>query len=273
MKKITKILLCLTLFAVMFSFGACDKENNVKREVNSVNHRGYFEAPENTLSAYRLSALKGFEYVETDVSFTKDGVPVLLHDNTVDRTTNGSGRIGDLTLNEVSELDFGSWKDEKYAGEKVPLFTEFIALCKELNLHPYIEIKNGATAEEICVLADAAEKSGIEVTWIARSADYLVQIYNMRNITENGIRDRYGLIVDVVTQGSIDSVAQIEKSKVSMDSNYMFLTGAQIRLCKRNEVPLEVWTLDNESQIANIDPYISGVTSNKVNASELFSRM
>ena len=75
----------------------------------AVNHRGYsLTAPENTLSAYKLSRRMGFAYAECDVAFTSDGVAVLLHDGTVDRTSNGTGSITSLTLAEVKALDFGS---------------------------------------------------------------------------------------------------------------------------------------------------------------------
>ena len=109
--------------------------------IRAVNHRGYCtEAPENTLSAFRLSKKMGFRYVECDVSFTSDTVPVLLHDSTVDRTSNGSGNISAMTLEQVKALDFGSWKSAEYAGEKIPTFEEFMLLCKQIGLHPYIEI-------------------------------------------------------------------------------------------------------------------------------------
>ena len=91
------------------------------RSVKGVNHRGYSTvAPENTLPAYVLSRKMGFQYAECDVSFTSDGVPVLLHDSTIDRTSDGSGSIGSLTLEEVRQYDFGSWKGEQYAGTKIP---------------------------------------------------------------------------------------------------------------------------------------------------------
>lgn len=273
MKKLFTILLIIILFALVFSFCACNKNENKDRVVNSVNHRGYFEAPENTLSAYRLSAEKGFSMVETDVSFTKDGVPILLHDNTVDRTTNGTGKISELTFEEVSALDFGSWKGEQFANEKVPLYTEFIHLCKSLNLYPYIEIKNGATKEQVDSLVNVVQENDMTVTWIARDANFLVQAYELRHDTQYGANDRYGLIVEIINQSVIDSLLRIDKSKAFIDADYWFLTSAQIRLCKKNQIALEVWTLDDEMQISNIDPYITGVTSNRCNATEVLGKI
>ena len=71
-----------------------------------VAHRG--GQPENTLAAFRLCKALGASGVEVDLMFTKDGCPVLFHDDTVDRTSNGSGRVGDFTLEEIKSLDVGS---------------------------------------------------------------------------------------------------------------------------------------------------------------------
>jgi len=69
-------------------------------------HRG--GSPENTLVAFRRAKAEGASSVEVDLEFTQDGHPVLLHDSTVDRTSNGSGRVADMTLEEVKKLDFGA---------------------------------------------------------------------------------------------------------------------------------------------------------------------
>lgn len=273
-KKLNIYALILTLVLLATLFCSCNYEQENKgRAINSVNHRGYFEAPENTLSAFRLSAEKGFTMVETDVSFTKDGVAVLLHDGSVDRTSNGSGRISNLTFEEISKLDFGSWKSDKYKNERIPLFTDFIALCKELNLYPYIEIKGGASIEQVESLAYTVEESEIAATWISRKNDYLLAVYNIRSKSKYGANDRYGRVLEIITQKDIDALAEIDKDSLFMDANYLSLTDTQIRLCKRNGVALEVWTLNDENLIKNVNPYISGVTSDKYNATEIFNNI
>lgn len=119
-------------------------------------HRGYNKvAPENTLAAFQLAADMGFRYVECDIQFTKDGVPMILHDTTVTRTSNVASvemelfgakkrKLSELTFEEVRQLDFGSWKSADYAGEKIPTFDEFLQLCQQRGLHPYIELKDSA---------------------------------------------------------------------------------------------------------------------------------
>lgn len=89
-------------------------------------HRGGgATAPENTLPAIDAALTQGFEYVEVDVALTADRHAVLMHDATVDRTTDGSGRISDLTLADVRTLDAGSWFSAEFAGTRVPTLAEF----------------------------------------------------------------------------------------------------------------------------------------------------
>ena len=90
-------------------------------------HRGnaaYF--PENTMASFRSAAELKPDMIETDVHMTRDGELILMHDHTVDRTTNGTGLIREKTLAEMRALDAGSWKDETFRGEKVPTFREFL---------------------------------------------------------------------------------------------------------------------------------------------------
>ncbi|WP_342000567.1 hypothetical protein MRBLWH7_001411 [Microbacterium sp. LWH7-1.2] len=90
-------------------------------------HRGgAATAPENTLPAITAALAGGFDYVEVDVALTADRHPVLMHDKTVDRTTDGHGRLASLTLAEVKALDAGSWFDRTYAGTPVPTWVEFL---------------------------------------------------------------------------------------------------------------------------------------------------
>lgn len=244
-----------------------DDQQNSNREINSVNHRGYADAPENTLAAFRLSKEKGFDMVECDVRFTKDNVPILLHDRYVNRTSSGSGRIANMTFEQVRALDFGSWKNKQYKGEQIPTFYEFIDLCVQLQLHPYIEIKNGATIEQVQSLASVINDANISVTWIARNIDYLIELHKCRP------DDRLGLLVDFVTSKAIAAMLEIDKELTFINANYSFLTGSKIRLCEQKCIPLEVWTLDNTHTITHIDSYVSGVTSNKYNAQSLFNQI
>lgn len=105
-------------------------------------HRGAgHAAPENTLAAMRVGARLGHTMVEYDVKLSLDGVPVLLHDDTVDRSSNGQGRACDLTYRELAKLDFGRWHSREYAGEPIPTLYAIAAFTQANNLCSNIEIK------------------------------------------------------------------------------------------------------------------------------------
>lgn len=96
-----------------------------------VAHRGSSsDRPECTLASIRRAIEAGATAVEVDVRRTKDGQLVILHDATLDRTTNGNGPLSEKTLAEVRELDAGSWFDSKYAGERVPTLSEVMKTCR-----------------------------------------------------------------------------------------------------------------------------------------------
>ncbi len=94
-------------------------------------HRGAsYDAPENTLSAFRLARQMGADGVELDTSLTADGVPVVMHNLKVDETTDGEGYIRALTLHDLKRLDAGSWFDHGFEHERVPTLEEALAATK-----------------------------------------------------------------------------------------------------------------------------------------------
>ena len=237
--------------------------------VKAVNHRGYStEAPENTIPAYILSKKKGFKYVEADVSFTKDGVAVLLHDSTVDRTSNGFGNINNLTYSEVLMYDFGSWKNSKYIGTKIPTFEEFIMTCKAIGLHPYIELKSseGYTQEQITSIVNMVEICGMKgkVTYISFNATFLDYVKTADS------KARLGYLADITTSTiATASDLKTEENEVFMDADYRSLTAEKVQMCIANELPLEIWTVNSQSVIENMNNYVSGVTSDNLIAGKI----
>ena len=96
-------------------------------------HRGWSEKyPENTMIAFEKAIELGVDQIEIDIRITKDNELVIIHDNTVDRTTNGSGKVCDFTLEELKDMDAGSWKDEKFSNCRIPTLIEFMELVKDL---------------------------------------------------------------------------------------------------------------------------------------------
>jgi glycerophosphoryl diester phosphodiesterase len=105
-------------------------------------HRGAGKlAPENTLAAFRLGAAYGYHAFECDVKLSADGVPFLLHDDTLERTTTGTGRAGDRPWSELSRLDAGAWHGRSYAGEPIASFEAIARYCLANDLRLDLEIK------------------------------------------------------------------------------------------------------------------------------------
>lgn len=118
--------------------------------VGIISHRGAASlAPENTLASMRLAIEQGTDFVETDVRLTSDGVPILMHDPRIDRTTAGTGRVAYLTLAEIRTFEAGSWFDPAFAGEPVPTLEEFATLLDPVPTRALIELKGKWTAESV----------------------------------------------------------------------------------------------------------------------------
>lgn len=230
----------------------------------AIAHRGFSnEAPENTLPAYKLARKKGFTYAETDVSFTSDNVPVCLHDSTIDRTSTGTGNITEMTFATARTYDFGSWKGSAYTGTKIPSFEEFIALCKNIGLKPYVEIKQTSsyTSEQLQMLLDIVNRYSMHdnTTWISFSASFLSTIKTLDDSV------RLGYVVNKLSSNALSTAQGLKtaNNEVFLDTNAY--TTETLQACIDANMPVEMWYGDTtESNIKSLDPYITGVTNNSL---------
>ena len=228
-----------------------------------LSHRGYnIEAPENTMSAFKKSYEYGYKYVETDVTFTKDGIPVLLHDDTIDRTSNGTGKICNLTFDEVRQLDFGSWKNLIYKDEKIPTFDEFIEYCSTHDLHPYIELKSNISSEKVKILFEILDKYKMRknVSWVSFNVEYVQYVKKIDESENIGINvvsvDKETIsIMDTLKTPANTVFLSIEKHGINNDV---------INICKEKNIPISVWNCDTREEIFQLDSYISMVSTNSV---------
>jgi glycerophosphoryl diester phosphodiesterase len=124
-------------------------------------HRGGgATAPENTLAAVTAALAAGFDYVEVDVALTADRQPVLMHDASVDRTTDGHGKLSTLTLAQVQSLDAGSWFDSAYADTRVPTFAEFLDVLAASGHRAIVELKGEWDAASVeAAVADVTARN------------------------------------------------------------------------------------------------------------------
>ncbi len=121
-------------------------------------HRGAGKlAPENTLAAFRLGAQHGYRMAECDAKLSADGLSFLLHDDTLDRTTDGSGIAGEHPWSSLSQRDAGSWHSRRYAGEPLPTLQGVARFCQANAFMLNIEIKPTTGLEEVTGRAVALE--------------------------------------------------------------------------------------------------------------------
>jgi glycerophosphoryl diester phosphodiesterase len=124
-------------------------------------HRGDRSiAPENTIPALQGALDSSLDFVETDLQLTADGVPVLIHDETVDRTTDGTGAVADLTFSQLRTLDAGSWYSPAFAGVRVPSFDEFLAIFQSSEKQALLELKGFWTEDEVRLVVGKLAASG-----------------------------------------------------------------------------------------------------------------
>jgi len=136
-------LAALSPFTIKFALANETPNNrNRHRSILVEAHRGNSAfAPENTLPAIEQAVKLGVDRVEIDLECSVDGLPVVIHDNTVDRTTNGSGKVSLMTYAAIKKLDAGSWKAPEYTGSHVPLLQEVFEICKNRSM-VNIDLKN-----------------------------------------------------------------------------------------------------------------------------------
>ena len=250
--------------------------------IHGVSHRGVqYQAPENTMPAFRLSVTNGFKFIETDVQFTSDNVPILIHDTTVDRTTDGTGAVNSFTLAQIEELDAGSWFNTSFAGTKIPTLEEFLIFCKRTNVYPYLELKSEATytQEQVHIIVEMCRQYNMlnSVSWISWSNDWLNLVLNEDKTARIG-RARN---VDI-TGGGVISLNAFKTGYnhvfwlYNISANNITLTDAGIRLAKAANQDIEIAIVSTSEDMNTIlsalteSGYISGCLSNgTVNFAEI----
>lgn len=153
-------------------------------------HRGYSGSyPENTLAAFRAVAKLPVHGVEFDVHLTKDCQVVVIHDESINRTSNGKGYIKDMTLKELRSYDFGSWFGREFAGEIIPTLSEVLNVFQQSHHHINIELKSDVfvyTGLEELVLKEV-EECGMMERVVISSFDHeaVKRVFELAPYVEN----------------------------------------------------------------------------------------
>jgi glycerophosphoryl diester phosphodiesterase len=131
--------------------------------VLAIAHRGASGyAPENTLAAFRRAVAQGATFIETDLHLTRDAHFIAVHDETVERTTNGQGAVHQMTLAELRRLDAGSWFASEFMGERIPTLEEILEFARKNDVVFYLELKpNGFWGGEHALISALRNSSEI----------------------------------------------------------------------------------------------------------------
>ena len=189
-------------------------------------HRGAGKlAPENTLAAFRLGASHGYNAFECDLKLSADGVPFLLHDDTLDRTTNAKGVAGARPWSELSRLDAGSWHGAAYAGEPPASFEALVAFCVANGHALDLEIKPSPGTE-----TDTGRAVGECVRKLWRGTPPLLSSFKTQALA--GARDAApelprALLLDTLWPGCMEMAASLDC--VAVITNHKLMDGGLLQ--------------------------------------------
>ena len=219
-----------------------DSENFKVNSVNMIAHRGFSsEAPENTIPAYELAAKNGYWGVECDILETKDNEFILMHDNTVDRTTNGKGLVSELTLAQIKSLniDFGNGISN-YENLKVPTLEEFLQCVKNNGVIPIIEIKS-MTTSSIEKFIETIKRNGFERSCIIISFDKNC-LTKIRELNKN---IRLSPLLDFTLE-NIEFCSQLKNADI--DVPYSQVTIELVKEAHYRNIKVNCWTVNNDDE-------------------------
>ena len=173
-------------------------------------HRGAGKlAPENTLAAFRFGAGHGYRMFECDVKLSQDGVPFLMHDATLERTTNGTGIGGDSSWAALSRLDAGSWHSRRYAGEPLPPLENIARFCLANGHLLNIEIKPTPGHEQVTGMRVAQHAARL---WKSAAVAPLLTSFAVAALEAAQLAQPElprGLLLDLPTPGWIETALRL----------------------------------------------------------------
>ena len=213
--------------------------------------------PENTLISFENAFKHKPEIIETDFRQTKDGVFVIIHDDSVDRTSNGTGLVKDYTYEELLRLDFGNPKSfgDKFKGTKILTLEKAIDFFENTNVEYWLEVKEPDTIKEFCELINRKKPSNRLVfnIWSVNDAKEIGKYSNGYHINNTGILYEYVKASEKETY--IKECVKNKITKGSVEFGFFFNMDKKdrfefIKLCCENNIKLGIWTMDDVYNIA-----------------------
>ena len=210
-------------------------------------HRGVrAEAPENTLAAFRQTLQHGVHWIETDVKLTHDGVPILFHDDTPDRTTNGQGAVADTSWADMQNLDAGSWFNPSFANEHVPLLSEALRFVLDNKLRINLELKPCLGRTQVTVMVSMIEAAKI---WTPEYDPPLISSFDIDALT---IAARMhpdwprGLLLDAWQDNWAELAQAVDASTVNINADA--LTADRVEKLAESKLPILAYTVNDPLQ-------------------------
>jgi glycerophosphoryl diester phosphodiesterase len=209
-----------------------------------IGHRGASgHAPENTLAAFKKAVALGATFIETDLQLSRDARFVAIHDDTLDRTTNGHGKVHDQTLAALRRFDAGSWFGSDYAGERIPTLEEILEFSKKNDIVFYLELKPSGSWGGEHALIGALRESGEVARVVVISFDSTI-LAGLRKIEPT-------LMTGVLYDGQL---ADPLKTAVDVGGRQLVVRGdlitpAMIVEARKRDLQVVCWTVNHPAHI------------------------
>lgn len=241
------LLSTLLLMSVVSTVGCTHfpiQESQTEEKIQIVAHRGYSGiAPENTAAAFIAAGVHHADAIEYDIQISRDGVPVIIHDYTVDRTTNGKGKVKEKTFTELEQLHAGK-------GQKIPTLQDVLSIAKRYNLYMYPEIKGYVQEDDIDKMVQQVIDAGFEkkATMVSFHPNDLKRVRQLSKTL------KIGYLVSSKAQFQASLQEAKEQGNAIISSNYkVILANPELVKQARNaDVGVAVWTVDSPEIVSQL---------------------
>lgn len=220
-----------------------------------VAHRGASgHAPENTLASFRKAVELGAKFIETDLQLSRDAHLVAIHDETLDRTTDGQGAVHNCTLAELRELDAGSWFGSEFAGQQLPTMQEILHFAREHDVVFYLELKPCAAWGAEHALVGALRVAGEAARAVVLSFDGST-LSAVRRLEPNLMT---GLLLDVRDPNCVDRAVSVGARQLALHGR--LITPELLAQARRRDIQVVAWTINQPNHMqALIETGVDGI--------------
>jgi len=195
------------------------------------------------MAAFRKAVAMGMSFIETDLQLTRDARFVAIHDESVNRTTNGQGAVHDLSLAELRRLDAGSWFASSFTGERIPTLEEVLEFAKRHDVVFYLEIKpQGSWGGEHALIGALRESGEIARTVVISFDANIVSTVRKAEPTL-----MTGLLYDGQVEKPIEKALEIGARQLAVRGD--LVTPAMIAEAKRNDLQVICWTVNHSAHM------------------------